>query len=93
MRLSTSDLPSFTVSFGIVAADECASLEEAVRLADDSLYLAKARGRDCAVIASTEPVEPEAGDRRSIVRVAERMRGGAGGVLATLARDDDPLDR
>lgn len=93
VRLSTSDLPSFTVSFGIVAADECTSLEEAVRLADDSLYLAKARGRDCAVIASTEPLEAEAGDRRSIVRVAERMRGGAGGVLATLARDDDPLDR
>ncbi|MGZ4671188.1 MAG: diguanylate cyclase [Ilumatobacteraceae bacterium] len=44
-RLSTSDLPRFTVSFGVVSAAECASLERAARHADDALYLAKARGR------------------------------------------------
>jgi diguanylate cyclase (GGDEF)-like protein len=96
-RLSTSDLPRFTVSFGVVAADECASLEHAVRYADDSLYVAKARGRDCAVIADTrlmdddeehtpEPVRP-------LPRVAEKPpRAAKHGVLASLARDDDPMD-
>lgn len=96
-RLSTSDLPRFTVSFGVVVADECASLEHAVRFADDSLYVAKARGRDCAVIADTRLMEDD--DEhvlepvRPMPRVAEKpQRAAKHGVLASLARDDDPMD-
>lgn len=93
-RLSTSDLPRYTVSFGVVAADECTSLEDAVRHADDSLYLAKARGRDCAVIANTQQVGENGELMRPLLRVAEKMRvsGSGHGVLASLARDDDPMD-
>ena len=93
-RLSTSDLPRFTVSFGVVAAAECASLEDAVRHADDSLYLAKARGRDCSVIADTKQFTEDGEPVRPLLRVAEKMRTGNGyGLIATLARDDDPMDR
>jgi diguanylate cyclase (GGDEF)-like protein len=96
-RLSTSDLPRFTVSFGVVASDECASLELAVRHADDSLYLAKAQGRDCAVIADPRVVDVDDIDPlpapRPLIRVAERARTtGSHGVLASLARDDDPSE-
>ncbi len=92
-RLSTSDLPGFTASFGIVAADCCASLEDAVRLADDSLYQAKAQGRNCSVIASTETTIPGTATAQPMVRVTEKLRSNVVGVLASLARDDDPLDR
>jgi diguanylate cyclase (GGDEF)-like protein len=91
-RLSTSDLPGFTASYGIVAADQCASLEDAIRLADDALYAAKAQGRNCSVIAdsesSTGTLMPT-----STVRVTEKPREHSVGVLASLARDDDPVDR
>jgi diguanylate cyclase (GGDEF)-like protein len=90
VRLSTSDLPGFTVSYGIVATDECASLEQAVRLADDALYEAKALGRDRSVIASAEATA--AATATPIVRIAERIRTRSDGVLASLAKDDDPLD-
>jgi diguanylate cyclase (GGDEF)-like protein len=93
-RLSTSDLPRFTVSFGVVSADACASLEDAVRHADDALYLAKARGRDCSVIADTNQFDEEGMEIRPLQRVVEKVRSSsAHGVLATLARDDDPMDR
>ncbi|MFM2072895.1 MAG: hypothetical protein RLZZ623_3159, partial [Actinomycetota bacterium] len=90
VRLSTSDLPAFTVSFGIVAADECASLEDAVRFADDALYEAKALGRNCSVIASTVGGTKEPSTNTPMVRVAEKVRASNDGVLASLARDDDP---
>ena len=86
-RLSTSDLPGFTVSFGIVAAEQCASLEQAVRLADDALYEAKAQGRNCSVIASTDRLAEEL--QTPPAHAARRLKVG---VLANLARDDDPLD-
>ncbi|MCU1366250.1 MAG: hypothetical protein JWN39_1889 [Ilumatobacteraceae bacterium] len=89
-RLSTSDLPGFTASYGIVAAGQCASLEDAVRLADDALYAAKAQGRDCSVIADTDAPSGRNGSTAA-VRVTEKLRSNAAGVLATLARDDDPV--
>jgi diguanylate cyclase (GGDEF)-like protein len=91
-RLSTSDLPTFTVSFGIVDADACESLEQAIRLADDALYEAKAQGRDCAIIASTDEIVVGEATSQPVLRVVEKVRSGAVGVLASLARDDDPLD-
>ena len=54
-RLSTSDLPGFTVSYGLVAAGRCGSLEEAIRRADGALYEAKASGRDRITIAGRTP--------------------------------------
>jgi diguanylate cyclase (GGDEF)-like protein len=92
-RLSTSDLPPFTVSYGIVAADECTSLESAIRLADDALYEAKNLGRDQSVIASTEAELSGTVLTPAVVRIAERTRTGSAGVLASLASDDDPHDQ
>jgi len=91
-RLSTSDLPAFTVSFGIVDAGQCASLEIAIRLADDALYEAKANGRDCSVIATTNTDAQNAAAQQPTLRTIEKMQPASIGVLATLARDDDPLD-
>ncbi|MEN9646949.1 MAG: hypothetical protein RL238_3618 [Actinomycetota bacterium] len=87
--LSTSDLPGFTVSYGVVDAAACSSLEEAVRLADDALYEAKEKGRDCVVIADDVGVTAPPGRGQ---RSREATRDGSVGVLASLARDDDPLD-
>ncbi len=92
-RLSTSDLPGFTASFGIVDAERCASLEDAVRLADDALYEAKANGRNCSVIASTENLQSGSATAQPAVRVTEKLRSSRVGVLASLAGDDDPVDR
>ena len=90
-RLSTSDLPGFTASYGIVAADVCASLEDAVRLADDALYAAKSQGRNCAVIA--DATSPSSSPTfRTTVRSSDQPRVNGAGVLASLARDDDPVD-
>jgi diguanylate cyclase (GGDEF)-like protein len=88
-RLSTSDLPGFTVSYGVVAAHECPSLEHAVRLADNALYEGKTLGRDRTVVASTDP-DVVVGDGAR-TRVAEPMRASTDGVLAGLVRDDDPF--
>ena len=90
--LSTSDLPGFTVSYGVVDAHACTSLEVAVRLADDALYAAKEQGRDRAVIADIEdPLSPATQTRTP--RAADTPRHASIGVLASLARDDDPQDR
>ncbi len=91
-RLSTSDLPGFTASYGIVAAERCASLEDAVRLADDALYAAKAQGRNCSIIADSD-VAARSTNGPSTIRVADKVRSTSVGVLASLASDDDPVER
>jgi diguanylate cyclase (GGDEF)-like protein len=91
-RLSTSDLPGFTVSYGVVDADACASLEAAVRLADNALYAAKDQGRDRAVIADTDESTDQPTAART-PRASDTPRHATVGVLASLARDDDPLER
>ncbi len=80
VRLSTSDLPGFTVSYGIVAAETCASLQDAIRLADDALYEAKAAGRDRAVLAS-------AANNPRPTRVADKVHD-TDSILAHLANED-----
>ncbi len=91
-RLSTSDIPGFTASFGVVDASACESLDEAVRLADDALYEAKGAGRNQVAVADVEPLAPKVLSARPVAHhVAERAVP-AGSVLATLALDDDPLD-
>ena len=90
-RLSTSDLPAFTVSYGIVDTDRCESLEVAVRLADDALYEAKAQGRDCSIIAATGDIGARrAGMPKASNRMIEHHSTRGVGVLVSLARDDDP---
>lgn len=89
--LSTSDLPGFTVSYGVVDAHACQSLETAVRLADDALYAAKEQGRDRSVVAEID--DALAQDAPRPTRTADSPRPVSIGVLASLARDDDPLER
>ncbi len=89
-RLSTSDIPAFTVSYGVVNANECPSMEAAIRLADDALYEAKAQGRDRSIIADTTHIS-FALDEPRLVRMAEQSVAHHG-VLAGLAADDDPLE-
>lgn len=96
VRLSTSDLPGFTASFGVVDASACDSLDDAVRRADDALYAAKASGRNQVLVAgapsATEVHTPHhRADRAERSDRSERSLQPQG-VLATLALDDDPLD-
>lgn len=91
-RLSTSDIPGFTASFGVVAAGECDSLDDAVRRADDALYAAKAAGRNRVWVSGADAaVEVEVHPHHRADR-ADRPVLQPQGVLATLALDDDPLD-
>ncbi|MFZ4719726.1 MAG: diguanylate cyclase [Ilumatobacteraceae bacterium] len=55
--LATSDIPGFTASYGVVDASQCASLDVAVRVADDALYEAKGSGRDRVVVADVDAVD------------------------------------
>ncbi len=90
-RLSTSDIPGFTVSYGLVAAGRCGSLEEAIRRADDALYEAKSKGRDCSIVADEADDDTDQ-PYVSSIRVAERTDQRDDGVLASLAQFDDPQD-
>lgn len=90
-RLSTSDIPGFTVSYGLVAAGRCGSLEEAIRRADDALYEAKSKGRDCSIVADEADDDADQ-PYVSNIRVAERTERHDEGVLAGLSQFDDPQD-
>jgi diguanylate cyclase (GGDEF)-like protein len=65
--LDGSDLPSFTVSFGVASSRHDATFDEVVELADRALLAAKAAGRDRVVAAGDltrvvvvpEAAEPE----------------------------------
>jgi diguanylate cyclase (GGDEF)-like protein len=91
VRLSTSDIPGFTASFGVVDTGPCASLDEAVRLADDALYEAKGEGRNRVVVVNLEGMDRPV-HAVPTHHVAEHAMASSGGVLAALAHDDDPLD-
>jgi hypothetical protein len=91
VRLSTSDIPGFTASFGVVDTAPCASLDEAVRLADDALYEAKGEGRNRVVVANLDGQERPV-HAAATHHIAEHVMAGGGSVLAALAHDDDPLD-
>jgi diguanylate cyclase (GGDEF)-like protein len=91
-KLSTSDLPGFTVSYGVVAADHCATLDDAVRRADDALYEAKGAGRDRCVIAHTDGPAVMTDVVQPTARVREPAYAVPSGVLAQLAHDDDPME-
>ena len=53
-----------TASIGVAAAHADQSFEDAFRQADQALYLAKSRGRDCVVAASDEQLHTVTGARK-----------------------------
>lgn len=57
-RIPIDDERVLTVSAGLAATpDDADSADDLIRLADEALYSAKAKGRDCLVLASTTPFE------------------------------------
>jgi len=56
---------SITASFGVALCHGGQGFEDAFRHADQALYLAKNRGRNCVVAATEEPVPKVPGVRRS----------------------------
>jgi diguanylate cyclase (GGDEF)-like protein len=88
-RLSTSDIPGFTASFGVVDATDCESLDDAVRRADDALYAAKAAGRNQVSVAVVEGAAEKPHPHH---HYGDRAPDRPPSVLAALAHDDDPLD-
>lgn len=53
-RLTSGQLPVFTVSFGIASSDQAPDFQEIVDLADQALLRAKGGGRDQIIVASEE---------------------------------------
>ena len=55
-----------TVSLGVALyPDHGGSADELIRAADDALYKAKARGRDCLVVSTAGNASSEARERAS----------------------------
>ncbi|HET9865569.1 MAG TPA: GGDEF domain-containing protein [Steroidobacteraceae bacterium] len=54
-----------TASFGVAASSADQSFEDAFRQADQALYLAKSRGRNCVVAANEDQMHKMTGARRS----------------------------
>ena len=54
-----------TASFGVAASHADQSFEDAFRQADQALYLAKSRGRNCVVAASEDQMHKVTGARKS----------------------------
>jgi diguanylate cyclase (GGDEF)-like protein len=54
-----------TASFGVAAAQASQNFEDAFRQADEALYLAKSRGRNCVVAAAEDQMHKITGARKS----------------------------
>jgi diguanylate cyclase (GGDEF)-like protein len=54
-----------TASFGVAASHADQSFEDAFRQADEALYLAKSRGRNCVVAAAEDQMHKMTGARKS----------------------------
>jgi len=52
---------AITASFGVAASQADQSFEDAFRQADQSLYLAKSRGRNCVVVAPADQLDKVTG--------------------------------
>jgi len=55
---------SITASFGVATAPAGGSFDDAFKQADQALYLAKSRGRNCVVAASEDQMHKVTGARR-----------------------------
>ena len=57
---STIELPDFvtTTSAGIAANDGTRTLEELIKLADDALYVSKAKGKNCITVHQDKIIRP-----------------------------------
>ena len=57
---STIELPDFvtTTSAGITANDGNRTLEELIKLADDALYVSKAKGKNCITVHQDKIIRP-----------------------------------
>ena len=66
--LQTNFLPedplSVTASFGVATSAAGGNFDDAFRQADQALYLAKSRGRNCVVVASDDQMHKVTGARR-----------------------------
>jgi len=56
---------SITASFGVAASHAEQNFEDAFRQADEALYLAKSRGRNCVVAAAEDQMHKMTGARKS----------------------------
>ena len=56
---------SITASFGVAAAHAEQNFEDAFRQADEALYLAKSKGRNCVVAAAEDQMHKMTGARKS----------------------------
>jgi diguanylate cyclase (GGDEF)-like protein len=56
---------AITASFGVAASQDDQSFEDAFRQADQALYLAKSRGRNCVVAAADDQLHKVTGARKS----------------------------
>ena len=54
-----------TASFGVAASHPDENFEDAFRQADEALYLAKSRGRNCVVAAAEDQMHKMTGARKS----------------------------
>jgi diguanylate cyclase (GGDEF)-like protein len=56
VRLTSGQIPAFTVSFGLASSEQAVDFEQVVALADEGLLQAKAAGRDRIVVAGAHGV-------------------------------------
>lgn len=61
VAVAQSNLPPFTVSFGVAHSDDSDTLEELIRLADHALFTAKREGRNRVVFDITPQSSEESG--------------------------------
>jgi len=71
--METNFIPEYplpvTASFGVATSADHQSFEDAFRQADEALYLAKNRGRNCVVCANEEQMHKVTGARKSTLAI------------------------
>jgi diguanylate cyclase (GGDEF)-like protein len=65
---------SLTASFGVAAATAEQSFEDAFRQADQALYLAKSRGRNCVVAATEDQMHKVTGRKSTLALISGRFK-------------------